>query len=277
MGIEECFLAFDGSSTYRGGGAGVVLYAPNGTNISLCSNTETDYETLVIGLIFAVKMTVRRLWLHGNSKLIIKQVIGEFGLKEVAFVPYELPSRSWSNPSPIQFEHMLQEHNRQADALATPASKIDVPGQAIDVSIPRKTLSTTAQNWSLPLLLLNKIGVAPIIQNLVPPLQLCFRGTWGTSLSLVASSTNFHVEIMVSAFIGDCKGKDITGPRWSRRLSSCNQLVRSARNHSFKEQEIGTDLYGFPFSTEYCHPIVLMQWRSKGNPVRFFVEEAFLF
>lgn len=49
METGECHLAFDGSLTHRDGGAGVVLYNPDETNISLsfkleipCSNNEAD-------------------------------------------------------------------------------------------------------------------------------------------------------------------------------------------------------------------------------------------
>lgn len=72
---ETCFVkiqkwrhAFDGLSTYRGNGAGVVLHDPDGTNISLplkldfmCSNNKTEYEVLVIGVIFALQMGICRL------------------------------------------------------------------------------------------------------------------------------------------------------------------------------------------------------------------------
>lgn len=40
---------------------------------------------------------------------------------------------------------MLREHNRHADALATLASKIDVPREAIDMSIIRKTYELLQQ------------------------------------------------------------------------------------------------------------------------------------
>lgn len=55
---EEWRLAFNWSSTPRGGSAGVVLYASDGTDISLafkldflCTNNEATYEALVIELI----------------------------------------------------------------------------------------------------------------------------------------------------------------------------------------------------------------------------------
>lgn len=50
---REWRLAFDVSSTHRGGGARVMLYALDGTDMSLsfklelpCSNNKADYEAL---------------------------------------------------------------------------------------------------------------------------------------------------------------------------------------------------------------------------------------
>lgn len=54
---------FDSSSTDRGSGAEAVLYAPDGTNISLSyklefpySNYEAEYKVVIIGLIYALQM-----------------------------------------------------------------------------------------------------------------------------------------------------------------------------------------------------------------------------
>lgn len=89
-------------------------------------------------------MGICRLQVQGDSKLIIKQVQEEFILKEIAIVPIGLPFRSYSSLAHVQFEHMSRVHNRVSDALATMASKIDIPGEGIDVSIIRKTLRATA-------------------------------------------------------------------------------------------------------------------------------------
>lgn len=61
-------LTINGSSTYQGGGAGVVLCAPEGTNISHsfklefpCTYNEAEYEAVVIGLTSALRMEIQRL------------------------------------------------------------------------------------------------------------------------------------------------------------------------------------------------------------------------
>lgn len=59
---------------------GVVLYDPDGVRISLsfklefsCSNYVAEYETLLLGLISALKLGVRKLRVQGDSKLIIEK------------------------------------------------------------------------------------------------------------------------------------------------------------------------------------------------------------
>lgn len=60
-GVGEWPFAFDGSSTYLGGGPGVILYAHDGTNIPLAfklqflfSSNEAEYEAMIIGQISAL-------------------------------------------------------------------------------------------------------------------------------------------------------------------------------------------------------------------------------
>lgn len=68
MEAGEWRLVFDGWSTHREGGTKVVLYAPDGTNVSLsfnleflCSNTKAEYEALIIELICALQMVIHKL------------------------------------------------------------------------------------------------------------------------------------------------------------------------------------------------------------------------
>lgn len=72
-----------------------MLCAPNGTNIShtfklqfLWVNSEAEYETLIIGLISALLMVIRKLKGVGDSKFKIKQDNQESFLKKNALVPY---------------------------------------------------------------------------------------------------------------------------------------------------------------------------------------------
>lgn len=92
--IEEWRIVFDGSSTHLEGGAAVLLYAstspisPLPSKLELSrTNNEVRYESLIIGLIFALKRGVFGLRTAG-PKLIIKQVNDEFALKKISIIPY---------------------------------------------------------------------------------------------------------------------------------------------------------------------------------------------
>lgn len=66
--IEEWYLAFEGSSTQRGVGLGVIFYTPDGTSTSLAykldfpftNNEVPEYKALIIGLTSVMKMRIRR-------------------------------------------------------------------------------------------------------------------------------------------------------------------------------------------------------------------------
>lgn len=130
------------------------IITPDSINISvafklefLCSNNEAEYEALVIGLTSALRRGIQKLEVQGDLKLIIKQVNGDFTLKEISHIPYRTTvQRLVRSFDSVQFQLMPREHNRHADALAIIASKIDAPEGDTDVSIIKRTiLPTTTQ------------------------------------------------------------------------------------------------------------------------------------
>lgn len=66
-----------------------------------------------------------------NLGLIIQQVIGEFTLKEITLVAYRSAQKLIKSFSSIQFEYVPRVQNNHIDALATLASKIDIPNQEL--------------------------------------------------------------------------------------------------------------------------------------------------
>ncbi|KAM6580392.1 hypothetical protein CsatA_004166 [Cannabis sativa] len=71
-------ITFDGSSTTKGGGAGIVLTDPMGKNhiqaykLSFdCTNNEAEYEALILGITVALKMEASKVVIRGDSKLVI--------------------------------------------------------------------------------------------------------------------------------------------------------------------------------------------------------------
>ncbi|XP_028105055.1 uncharacterized protein LOC114304077 [Camellia sinensis] len=78
-------LKFDGASGAGKGGDGITLTSQEGEKFHLsykldfeCSNNEAEYESLILGLIAAQKKGLRKLKIWGDSKLVVKQTIGDF-------------------------------------------------------------------------------------------------------------------------------------------------------------------------------------------------------
>jgi ribonuclease HI len=77
-------MYFDGSFTLNGARGGMVLIAPKGDRL-LCvirlhihaTNNVVEYEALVNSLCITVKLGVQRLYIRGDSELVVNQVMGE--------------------------------------------------------------------------------------------------------------------------------------------------------------------------------------------------------
>ena len=82
-------MNFDGSCTRKNAGVGVWVhntesdYAENHAfNLNFkCTNNIIEYEALILGLNLLKKLGARRIDVHGDFELIIKQVNGEYTVK----------------------------------------------------------------------------------------------------------------------------------------------------------------------------------------------------
>lgn len=117
--MEEWSLAFNDSSTHRGGGQKLChmllmhLHLPRLQIWILLYQEQRRVWALIIGLISTLKMGIRRLRVKGDSKLIIKRINGEIALKEIIFVPYRTVfQRLIKSFKEIRFENTSPMHNR---------------------------------------------------------------------------------------------------------------------------------------------------------------------
>ena len=69
-------------------GAGVVLVSPDGSRLRyaihlhfLASNNTAEYEALINGLCIAIELGATRLYVHGDSELVVDQVMKESSCK----------------------------------------------------------------------------------------------------------------------------------------------------------------------------------------------------
>ena len=79
----------DGSSTQKGGGAGVVITSPEedvlkyGVQLKFpVTNNEAKYEAILTGLRIAWALGAKIILLRSNSQLVVGQVKGDFEAKE---------------------------------------------------------------------------------------------------------------------------------------------------------------------------------------------------
>jgi len=81
-------MYFDGSVMAPGSGARVVLISPDGSRLRyaiclhfLASNNTVEYEALINGLRIAIELGAMRLYVRGDSELVIDQVLKESSYK----------------------------------------------------------------------------------------------------------------------------------------------------------------------------------------------------
>ena len=92
---KYCTMYFDGPIMAHDSGAGVVLISPDGStpryaiylNFS-ASNNATEYEALINRLCIAIELGAMRLYVRGDSELVIDQVMKESSCKSPVMVAY---------------------------------------------------------------------------------------------------------------------------------------------------------------------------------------------
>lgn len=125
---ETITINFDGGSRGNPGpaGIGVVLSAEDGTPlvtrgsyIGIATNNAAEYLALILGLREAAKLGAAKIHVRGDSELIIKQMRGEYRVKNPALKQLFDEAQTLANRfESIRFEHNLRHHNSLADRLA---------------------------------------------------------------------------------------------------------------------------------------------------------------
>ncbi|XP_066374487.1 uncharacterized protein [Miscanthus floridulus] len=92
---EYWTMYFDGSIMVPGLGAGVVLISLDGSRLRyaiclhfLASNNATEYEALINGLRITIELGARRLYVRGDSELVVNQVMKESSCKRPLMAAY---------------------------------------------------------------------------------------------------------------------------------------------------------------------------------------------
>jgi ribonuclease HI len=123
-------MYFDVSLMKTGAGAGLLFISPLGKHVRyvIClhfpaSNNVAEYEALVNGLRIAVEQGVRRLDAHGDSQLVIDQVMKNSHCRDRKMEAYcdevwRLEDKFYG----LELNHVARRYNETADELAKIAS-----------------------------------------------------------------------------------------------------------------------------------------------------------
>ena len=124
-------LYTDGASRGNPGqaGAGVVLMDQDGRPISnvkkflgICTNNEAEYQALILGLEESLKKKSRRIKIHLDSELIVRQMEGTYKIKSGKLIGFAKEVRKLlSIFDAYAIRHVPREKNREADRLANEA------------------------------------------------------------------------------------------------------------------------------------------------------------
>jgi ribonuclease HI len=100
---------------------GTVLEA-RGISIGTATNNVAEYRALVDGLGRAVEVGVDELEVISDSELLVKQMRGEYRVKNPGLLPLYEDARSLMRRiGRVTFEHVRREFNKDADRLANEA------------------------------------------------------------------------------------------------------------------------------------------------------------
>ena len=88
-------MYFDGSVMAPGSGAGVVLISLDGSRLYYtirlhfsASNNAVEYEALINGLRISIELSATRLYVRGDSELVVDQVMKESSYKSPLMAAY---------------------------------------------------------------------------------------------------------------------------------------------------------------------------------------------
>jgi len=108
---------------------GTVLHA-HGEAIGVATNNVAEYRALVDGLRQAVELKVDELEVISDSELLVKQMRGEYRVKNKALIELSLEAAKLAHQIPsVRYTAVRREHNELADRLVNEA--LDSTGERL--------------------------------------------------------------------------------------------------------------------------------------------------
>jgi ribonuclease HI len=99
-----------------------TILASHGERIGVATNNVAEYRALVAGLEKAVELAVPELEVVSDSELLVKQMRGEYKVKNEALRELSLQAaRLARNLMRVEYRHVPRERNELADRLVNEA------------------------------------------------------------------------------------------------------------------------------------------------------------
>jgi len=107
-------------------GYGVSIQSPDGAvldelhgGLGIATNNIAEYNGLLAALQWAVDHDVRRVHIRADSELLVKQMRGEYKVKNTGLQPLYVRARLLAAQlDDVRFEHVRREFNKEADRLS---------------------------------------------------------------------------------------------------------------------------------------------------------------
>lgn len=131
MKYEKITIYSDGGSRGNPGKAGIgaILKDENKKNISeiseylgIATNNQAEYTAIIKALEKAHKLGAQNVECYLDSELIVKQINGDYKVKNKGLIPLFLQlTKLKNNFQKISFTHIRRELNKESDKLANEA------------------------------------------------------------------------------------------------------------------------------------------------------------
>jgi ribonuclease HI len=113
----------DGGSRGNPGEAGIGIHFPGVVRIAeylgMATNNFAEYSALLTALRYAVFIRCSELHVHADSELVVRQIQGEYQVRNEAIRPLYQAAQRWIALIPhFSISHVRREHNKEADKLA---------------------------------------------------------------------------------------------------------------------------------------------------------------
>ncbi|MGH9256996.1 MAG: ribonuclease HI family protein [Vicinamibacterales bacterium] len=127
---RSAVASVDGGSRGNPGpaGYGVRIECDDGTveemkeSLGVATNNVAEYRGLLAALAWAVRAGIGRLHVRSDSELLVKQMRGEYRVKNQGLQPLWADARRLVQQiGDVRFEHVRREFNETADRLANQA------------------------------------------------------------------------------------------------------------------------------------------------------------